>query len=174
VEQVQGAAQSTSSTTPAATGVAAAAPATAEPALPSSAPSTTPLPVAPAAPEPEAKKVEPEKPADTGGEVAMVKGSLKVSGGRLSRGAVVEALEGALAHMDSCYDKALGKKPKLSGKLSLAFVVKPSGKVDRVQKSSDTLKDSATASCIVRAVEHAHFPHPKSVARVKVGLSFSK
>jgi tetratricopeptide (TPR) repeat protein len=172
VEQVQGAA--TSSAAPVATGVGAAAPATAEPA-PSTLPtSANPAPAAPAAPEPEAKKAEREKPADTGGEVAMIKGSLKVSGGRLSRSAAVEALEGALAHMDSCYDKALGKKPKLSGKLSLAFVVKPSGKVGRVQKSSDTLKDSATAACIVRAVEHARFPRPKSVARVKVGLSFSK
>ena len=122
----------------------------------------------------EPAKTESAKPAE-GGEVAMVKNSLKVSGGKLSKSAVVESLEGALAHMDACYDKALGKKPTLSGKLSLAFVVRPSGRVDNVQKSSDTLKDAATSSCIVKAVEHAHFPKPKGrAARVKLGLSFRK
>ena len=176
VDQVQGAAQDTTPTAAPATsavGSAAPSPTTPEPAPaePSAAAAPAPAPAEKAKAE---EKAEPEKPADVGGEVALVKGSLKVSG-RLSRSATVEALEGALAQMDGCYDKALGKKPKLSGKVALAFVVRPSGKVDRVQKSSDSLKDSATTACIVRAVEKARFPRFKgSAARVKVGLSFSK
>jgi tetratricopeptide (TPR) repeat protein len=169
VEDVQqGAAQATA-TGSAAPSVEPTAPVPSQPAAAAPVPEATPTPT----PTVEAEKPAPE-PAK-GGDVELVKGSLKLAGGRLSKGAAVEALEAALVQVDECYDKALGKKPRLDGKLSLAFIVRPSGKVDRVQKSADTLKDSSTASCAVRALEHARFPKPKgSAARVKVALEFSK
>ena len=112
----------------------------------------------------EAKKEEKaEAPADKPGEVSLVKGSLRRQGGRLPRSAMSGALEPVLGKFEACYEKTLSKSKKKApqGTLQLSWVVRPSGSVDRVQKSGGTFKDAGTIACVTRPMKSADYPKPK-------------
>jgi tetratricopeptide (TPR) repeat protein len=166
LDEVQGSARSTPlEATPA---PAAALPSTPEPA-PAPAPEAKPAPEQAPAPA----VAEPAKSEKPKGTVSLVTSALKVTGGRIAKPALSQSLDSALMHLDACYAKALAKKPKLHGKLAFSWNVKPTGKVDRVKKSSDSLNDGAALKCVVRALEQEHFPKPKGgVAHLKAAFAF--
>jgi tetratricopeptide (TPR) repeat protein len=130
---------------------------------------------APAAEEKAAEEKAAEEKKEEGGEVSLVKGSMRAQGGKLPRSVLSSALEPALEKFDACYDKALSKKSKLQGTLQLSWVVRPSGRVDRVQKSGGSLKDAATIGCVTKALKAADYPKPKGgAARLKATFEFER
>jgi tetratricopeptide (TPR) repeat protein len=179
LDEVLGAARTADPATPTVTPATptAAAPAAAEPA-----PAPTVTAMAPAAAPPpaadEPKKEEKAAPEEKkGGEVALVKGSLRNQGGKLPRSVLSDALDPVLARFEACYEKALGKSKKLKpeGTLQMSWVVKPSGSVDHVQKSGGTLKDASTITCVTKALKQADYPKPKGgAAKLKGTFSFTK
>lgn len=59
-----------------------------------------------------------------------------------------------------CYELQLQQKPKLAGKVGVAFDIGATGEVVEAKVATDTLNDEAVVSCIVGRVKRWHFPKP--------------
>jgi len=58
-----------------------------------------------------------------------------------------------------CYRSGLQKTPKLRGRITVEFVVDPSGAVTRAtQTSSTTMPDASVVRCVVRSFDGLVFP----------------
>ena len=66
-----------------------------------------------------------------------------------------------------CYERGLQKDPKLQGRITVKFVIDPSGKVTKASKGpSTTLPDADVVQCVVRSFESMLFPRPQGGAVV--------
>src|SRR5262245_49535907 len=59
-----------------------------------------------------------------------------------------------------CYEEGLARKPKLSGKIVVLFVVENDGTVSSVEaiKKGTTLKDETVTACVLKEFEDLTFP----------------
>jgi len=60
----------------------------------------------------------------------------------------------------SCYEQRLQVDEGLKGKLSVRWTIGADGKVSAANATSDTLGDTATRQCVLRAVSNMRFPAP--------------
>lgn len=60
-----------------------------------------------------------------------------------------------------CYEKALARRPDLSGKLTLRWRIDLDGSLSQVQVAEDSLGDAEVAGCVRRVVERWRFPRPE-------------
>lgn len=72
-----------------------------------------------------------------------------------------------------CYNEGLQKDPKLAGRLSVEFVIGPSGSVTSAKVESSELKDAKVADCVAKAIRTWKFPAPNGGGQVKVSYPFS-
>lgn len=59
-----------------------------------------------------------------------------------------------------CYEKALLRKPDLSGRITVRFVIERDGSVSNPSRGPSTINDDEFANCIVRAFSGLAFPQP--------------
>ncbi len=68
-----------------------------------------------------------------------------------------------------CYGKGLEEEPQLQGRLKLALLVGPGGRVNWSQVRRSTLRSPKLEECIVSAItQHMAFGHPGGFAIVPV------
>ncbi len=60
-----------------------------------------------------------------------------------------------------CYERQLGRRPNLRGKLSVKFVIAKDGSVSSATSRNDTLKDDAVSSCVHERFRRMRFPEPR-------------
>lgn len=60
-----------------------------------------------------------------------------------------------------CYEKALKSNPTLKGKIAVTFMINAKGRVEMVEISDDTMKNSSVSSCIKNLVRRWRFPKPE-------------
>lgn len=89
--------------------------------------------------------------------VTMETGTPDAEGG-LTRDQVSRVVRAHAAAIRYCYEKELQRQPNLSGKIDLYWVIRPSGKVDRVKIAASTVGNTAVEGCIERQVRHWNFP----------------
>ncbi len=155
-------------------------------AAPAPVPAAAVAPIAPVAPaaattEVAAAKVEPS-PSDVKKTAAHagphVHASLElasVAGGKLSDEQLASVLDKVDGKLEHCYAQTLKKKPHTQGRMTLAFTVRPNGRVAGVHKVTSTIKDPALYRCTAQVIATARFPKPpKKAATVKVPLDFKQ
>jgi hypothetical protein len=124
------------------------------------------------APQPPA---ESEKPATKGPVVRPLIELVNQRGGKLTDPQLMAALEKAAPKLEQCYADALEKKPRLKGRLILAWTVRPNGKVTGAKKQGGTIKDVDLARCTVDVISGIRFPKPKKQAvLIRLPLEYRK
>jgi TonB family protein len=71
-----------------------------------------------------------------------------------------------------CYEHELVRHPKLSGKVSVKFVISPTGSVVSSQVAQSTAANSALETCVAGRVHTFQFPKPKGGGIVVVTYPF--
>ncbi len=137
------------------------------------APSVTPEPSAaqPAAPEPTptdtpavaltepAHAPEPNAPS-----ILPLLDDVVLRGGKLTPAQLTAAMSKLQPKLDKCYAETLEKKPRLKGRLTLAWTVRPNGKAVSAKKQGGTVKDADLIKCATKAITGTRFPKPKKQA----------
>jgi hypothetical protein len=79
-------------------------------------------------------------------------------GGGLSKEQINKVVRSHLNAVKFCYEKELQRKPTLSGKLEIYWVILPDGTVDKSKVASSSVEDAAVEGCVVRQVKQWSFP----------------
>ncbi|MCB0416427.1 MAG: AgmX/PglI C-terminal domain-containing protein [Bdellovibrionales bacterium] len=95
-----------------------------------------------------------------------------VTEGGLDRDVIDAIVRKRKARIRLCYERQLNFQPKLSGKVTVAFVISGTGAVQSASISEDTMKSSAVNSCIISEVKSWKFPAPKGGTLVNVDYPF--
>lgn len=133
------------------------------------------LDAAPPPPPPEEEVAEPKAPepekkvASTGGGTSGCSGAC--SGTLSAEGQSALRAKGGQAR--GCYNRALRQDATLSGKMTLAVRISPSGSVCSASVVEDTLQDAAVSTCVTQMFRSGKFPPPQGgCAEVNVPLNF--
>ena len=98
--------------------------------------------------------------------VATVKGSL-------SKDVIRRIVRRHLNEIKFCYEKGLRKRPDLSGRVAVRFLIEPTGGVKTAVVTSSTTGDLAVDQCIAQTVSRMTFPMPKESGIVLVTYPFT-
>lgn len=107
-----------------------------------------------------------------------VKGIVKkikatVDEGTMNTNAVGRVIRRGKSAIQACYQRALKRNPKLSGKISIRLTINAMGKVTAVDVDSDSVGDSSVTSCIKSIAKRWRFPPPEGgPAEVVVPIVF--
>lgn len=71
-----------------------------------------------------------------------------------------------------CYERQLNFFPKLSGKLTIHFVIGKAGAVEAASILDDTMQNEAVRTCLINEVQTWTFPKPQGGSRVTVDYPF--
>ncbi|HKU44093.1 MAG TPA: AgmX/PglI C-terminal domain-containing protein, partial [Polyangiales bacterium] len=106
---------------------------------------------------------------------ALTSEQFELRGGKWSDAQLTAAIDKLSPKLDACYVTALEKRPRLRGKLNVAWAVKLNGKAAAVKKQGGTLKDADLVRCTLDAIGSTRFPKPKKAAlSIKLPLEFRK
>jgi hypothetical protein len=79
-------------------------------------------------------------------------------GGGLTKEQVAKVVRAHQNAIKFCYEKELQRKPNLSGKIDVYWVIVPDGSVEKSRIAGSTMEDTAVEGCIVRQVKQWTFP----------------
>jgi hypothetical protein len=102
---------------------------------------------------------------------AVVKSEAPAVDGSLDPGVITREVRARMGAIKACYERALKRNPKLSGKISMRWTITPAGTVQGVDVDSDTMGDSEVANCIKALIARWRFPAPQGGA-VEVNFPF--
>ena len=80
---------------------------------------------------------------------------------RLKPETIQKVIRAQFGGMKKCYEAALLRDRKLTGKLTVDFTIERSGKTSEVRVGNSSIKDAAMRSCMVEVFERLRFPAPK-------------
>ena len=92
--------------------------------------------------------------------------------GSLSREVIRRVIQRHINEVRFCYEQQLNQNPELSGRVSVEFVISPSGAVQSSAIQQSTLGSSPVESCISSAVRRWAFPAPDGGGIVMVTYPF--
>jgi outer membrane biosynthesis protein TonB len=92
--------------------------------------------------------------------------------GKLDRAVVKQYIRKQLAKIRWCYQKAFQRNPDLEGKLTVSFIISPTGSVMSSKVIATTLNDRDLEGCIEKKILTWRFPAPKGGGVVKVNYPF--
>lgn len=92
--------------------------------------------------------------------------------GSLSREVITRIVRRHQREIRTCYERGLMRRPELSGRVTVSFVISPTGTVESASIASTTLEDAQVEACIVRAVRTWTFPAPDGGGVVSVNYPF--
>ncbi|MBM4353524.1 MAG: TonB family protein [Deltaproteobacteria bacterium] len=93
-------------------------------------------------------------------------------GGKLDREVVKNYIRKQLAKIRWCYQKAFQKNPELEGKLTVSFVISPTGSVMSAKVINSSLGDKELEGCVEQKIMTWKFPAPQGGGVVKVNYPF--
>jgi len=93
-------------------------------------------------------------------------------GGKLDKGVVKSYIRKQLAKIRWCYQKAFQKNPELEGKVTVSFIISPTGSVMSAKVLNSTVNDADLHSCIEQKIMTWRFPAPQGGGVVKVNYPF--
>lgn len=96
---------------------------------------------------------------------AMVKGSL-------SKEVIRRIVHRHINEVKFCYERQLSKRPDLSGRVAVKFIISGTGAVQMAAVASSTLGDPTVENCIASAVRRWTFPQPEGGGIVIVTYPF--
>ncbi len=89
-------------------------------------------------------------------------GGLRLTGkGRIDQKKIQKAINKKLYRLTYCYEKALLRKPNLSGIIKIQWTIKRNRKVKGTKIVSSQMKDSKLHKCLMKEIRKIRFPAPK-------------
>ena len=99
----------------------------------------------------------------------------RLRGGALPKDEVEKPLLAILGELEACYDEALGRRPKLRGRLVMQWNVRRDGKVSGLHKVRSSLQDAKMHRCAQDAIAAVTFAKPRrKPASVRVPIDFTQ
>jgi hypothetical protein len=92
--------------------------------------------------------------------------------GKLDKNLVKEYIRKQLGKIKYCYQKGLQKNPELEGKVTVSFIISPTGSVMKATVTKTTLNDKEVEGCIENGITTWRFPAPQGGGVVKVNYPF--
>jgi hypothetical protein len=93
-------------------------------------------------------------------------------GGGLDRNEIAAVINRHLSEVRFCYEQGLQQKPKLAGRLSMNFLIGPSGIVASARVINSSLNHAMVEGCIRDHLKTWNFPKPVGGVTVKVSYPF--
>ena len=79
-------------------------------------------------------------------------------GGGLTKEQVARVVRAHSNAIKFCYEKELQRKPTLSGKIEVYWIIQPDGSVEKSKIASSSMEDAAVEGCVSRQVKQWVFP----------------
>ncbi|MFK7989446.1 MAG: TonB family protein [Sandaracinaceae bacterium] len=98
-------------------------------------------------------------------------GSAQVVGG-LSREAIRRVVRRHLSEVRFCYEQGLQQNPSIEGRVTVSFMISPTGAVQSSTVGSSSLGNTRVESCVANAVRRWSFPTPDGGGPVGVNYPF--
>lgn len=92
--------------------------------------------------------------------------------GSLSKEVIRRYIRRHINQIRYCYEQQLARRPDLSGRVAVRFVISPSGAVSTASVAGSTLGNPAAEQCVARAVQRIAFPQPEGGGVVIVTYPF--
>lgn len=92
--------------------------------------------------------------------------------GSLDKAEIDRVIKGHLAAIRHCYQRELQRRPDMSGKLSVRFVIAKDGSVSQATTRSSSLESPAVESCVNERILRLGFPAPRGGGIVIVTYPF--
>ncbi len=92
--------------------------------------------------------------------------------GGLDRNEIAAVIQRHLSEVRFCYEKGLQKNPRLSGRVSMKFMIGPNGRVTTAQIGNSSLNYQPSETCIRDRLKTWKFPEPQGGVTVKVNYPF--
>lgn len=110
---------------------------------------------------------DPRRPGVAGTRVgeASVRGSLAPA-------VIQRIVRRHMSEVRACYERGLRERPGLAGRVTVRFVIAPTGAVQAAAVESSTLEAPAVDGCITAAVQRWMFPEPEGGGIVAVTFPF--
>lgn len=99
-------------------------------------------------------------------------GSAAVQGG-LTADQIRRVIQRNISQVQHCYEQGLQRNPSMAGRVTVAFIISPTGAVQSSSVADNSLGDSAVGSCISGAVRRWAFPQPDPAGVVSVRFPFN-
>ena len=107
---------------------------------------------------------------ETGGPV-LRPGPIETNGS-LSKEVIRRVIRRHLNEVRFCYEQQLGSQPDLAGRVTVSFIIAPTGAVQSSAVRSSTLGNARVDTCIARAARRWSFPQPEGGGVVAVNYPF--
>lgn len=104
-------------------------------------------------------------------QVAVTLGNAEVQG-QLDREIIQRVVREHRREIRACYEAELQRNPSLEGRVSIGWVISPSGTVAAAQVENSTLNSSAVEQCMTRRILQWRFPEPRGGGIVRVNYPF--
>lgn len=98
-------------------------------------------------------------------------GTGTVTGG-LAQEVIRRTIQRNIGQVRFCYEQALNANPNLAGRVTVRFVISPSGAVQTAVASSSTVADPRVGVCVAQAMRRLSFPAPDGGGVVSVTYPF--
>lgn len=92
--------------------------------------------------------------------------------GGLDRNAIAAVIYRHLSEVRFCYEQGLQRKPNLSGRVSMNFIIGPKGMVSTANVNNSSLAHPPVENCIRDRLKTWKFPTPQGGVNVKVNYPF--
>jgi TonB family protein len=92
--------------------------------------------------------------------------------GGLDRNEIAAVIQRHLSEVRYCYEQGLVRKPNLSGRVSMKFLIGPKGSVTLAQVQNSSLGHAPVENCIRDRLRTWNFPQPEGGVTVKVTYPF--
>jgi len=93
--------------------------------------------------------------------------------GSLSKEVIRRVVRSHMNEVRFCYEAQLAGRPGLDGRVSVTFVISPSGAVQGANVVSSTLGNDAVDACLTRAIRRWAFPAPEGGGTIVVTYPFT-
>jgi len=92
--------------------------------------------------------------------------------GSLSKEVIRRVVRSHMNEIKFCYEQQLAQRPDLAGRVSVQFIISPSGAVQSSSMAGSTLANATAEQCMVRSVRRWAFPAPEGGGIVVVTYPF--
>jgi hypothetical protein len=106
-------------------------------------------------------------------QAAMVLPGQSIVRGSLDKEIIRRIIHRHINELKYCYDQELAKNSALSGRLSIQFVIAPTGQVWNSVSQSSTLNNVRVENCVVQALRRWEFPKPSGGGITIVSYPFN-
>jgi hypothetical protein len=79
---------------------------------------------------------------------------------RLAPATILKVVRAQFGALRECYERGLGRNPKLAGRITTKFVIGGDGEVPLAKLLCTSMPDDITVECVVNAFRNLRFPAP--------------